>query len=102
MQLLSLPRGRSFLFQWLALALVGGVLGASPNVDGNGGNNILINTSAASAATAPVSAAKVPAPPPGHWSFQRLRDPPLPAVRNQRWVRTEIDRFVLARLEQRG
>ncbi len=34
------------------------------------------------------------------WSFQKPVRPTPPAVRNRRWMRNEIDRFVLARLEQ--
>jgi hypothetical protein len=37
-----------------------------------------------------------------HWSFQPIQDPPLPPVRNAAWPQTAIDRFVLARLEERG
>jgi cytochrome c553 len=36
------------------------------------------------------------------WSFQPIADPPLPSVRNASWVRSDIDRFVLARLESEG
>lgn len=35
-----------------------------------------------------------------HWAFQAPVRPSLPAVRNTRWPRNPIDRFVLARLEQ--
>jgi hypothetical protein len=37
-----------------------------------------------------------------HWSFQPITQPEPPAVTNADWVRNEIDRFVLARLEQEG
>ncbi len=37
-----------------------------------------------------------------HWAFAAPVRPPLPAVRNVRWVRNPIDRFVLARLEAAG
>jgi hypothetical protein len=37
-----------------------------------------------------------------HWAFQPVRDPALPVVRRQDWVRTSIDRFILAKLEERG
>jgi hypothetical protein len=37
-----------------------------------------------------------------HWSFIRPERAPLPAVRNESWVRNPIDRFVLAKLEQNG
>ena len=36
------------------------------------------------------------------WSFQPVTRPTPPAVKNAAWVRTPIDRFVLARLEARG
>jgi mono/diheme cytochrome c family protein len=36
----------------------------------------------------------------GHWSFIPPERPPLPAVKNEGWVRTPIDRFILARLER--
>ncbi len=35
-----------------------------------------------------------------HWSYRPLSHPAPPTVRNQRWVQTPVDRFVLARLEQ--
>jgi hypothetical protein len=37
-----------------------------------------------------------------HWSFVGPVRPGLPEVRNPGWVRNEIDRFILARLEQVG
>ncbi len=36
------------------------------------------------------------------WSFRPVGQPALPAVRNTDWVRTDVDRFVLARLEAEG
>src|SRR5262249_14876528 len=36
------------------------------------------------------------------WSFQPLKKPPVPAVSHQFWPKTDIDRFVLARLEKEG
>jgi hypothetical protein len=36
------------------------------------------------------------------WSFQPVRDVRPPAVRDVSWPRGDIDRFILARLEQRG
>ncbi|MCI0363677.1 MAG: DUF1549 domain-containing protein, partial [Phycisphaerales bacterium] len=35
------------------------------------------------------------------WSLQKPRLPALPAVRSQGWVRNDIDRFILSRLEAR-
>ncbi|MBL69785.1 MAG: hypothetical protein CMO74_15305 [Verrucomicrobiales bacterium] len=37
-----------------------------------------------------------------HWAFQPVKEPPLPSVQGGKWVRTPVDRFVLARLESRG
>ena len=37
-----------------------------------------------------------------HWAFQPLGRPALPEVKDDDWVRTPIDRFVLARLEKEG
>jgi mono/diheme cytochrome c family protein len=36
------------------------------------------------------------------WSFQPLKKPPLPAVSHDTWAKTDIDRFVIARLEREG
>ena len=48
----------------------------------------------------PASAAKDE--PPQHWAYRPPIRPALPAVRTAAWVRTPIDRFVLARLEKEG
>jgi mono/diheme cytochrome c family protein len=37
-----------------------------------------------------------------HWAFQPVRKPAIPTVKNKAWVRTPIDAFVLARLEEKG
>jgi len=37
-----------------------------------------------------------------HWAYQRPRRPALPTVRDQAWVKSPIDAFVLARLEREG
>jgi hypothetical protein len=37
-----------------------------------------------------------------HWAYVKPTRPPLPDVKEPRWVRTAIDRFVLARLEKEG
>jgi len=37
-----------------------------------------------------------------HWSFKPVTKPVPPAVKNQAWVKNEIDRFVLAKLEADG
>ncbi len=36
------------------------------------------------------------------WAFQSLKDPLPPTVANDAWVRTDIDRFVLAKLEEQS
>ena len=37
-----------------------------------------------------------------HWSFIKPTRPELPRVQQASWVRTDIDRFILAKLEQEG
>lgn len=37
-----------------------------------------------------------------HWSFQPITNPPVPAVKDESWPRTDIDRFILAALEAKG
>ena len=37
-----------------------------------------------------------------HWSFQPVRRPAAPMVKDRSWVRTPIDNFILARLEREG
>jgi hypothetical protein len=37
-----------------------------------------------------------------HWSFQPPRRPPLPQVKDQRWVRNPIDAFILRQIEEFG
>lgn len=34
-----------------------------------------------------------------HWSFQSVQRPALPAVKDEHWSRTPVDRFILAKLE---
>src|SRR6266849_2326158 len=36
------------------------------------------------------------------WSLQPLKNPTAPAVKDPRWAKTTIDRFILAHLEQEG
>jgi hypothetical protein len=36
------------------------------------------------------------------WSFQPIRDPAVPAIKDVAWAKTDIDRFILARLEKEG
>ncbi|WP_437221873.1 PSD1 and planctomycete cytochrome C domain-containing protein [Planctomicrobium sp. SH661] len=37
-----------------------------------------------------------------HWAFEPVQAPPIPAVRQQSWVRNEVDAFILERLERNG
>ncbi len=37
-----------------------------------------------------------------HWSFQPVKRPPVPAVKNRAWVANPIDAFILAKLEAKG
>jgi len=59
-----------------------------------------INTGAVWPKTADATAASKPEI--RHWSFQAVTKPNLPAVRATAWVRNEIDRFIVARLEREG
>ena len=43
-----------------------------------------------------------PKPQVDHWAFAQLRRPSVPQVQRTDWVRSEIDTFILARLEQAG
>src|SRR5947207_2789782 len=36
------------------------------------------------------------------WAFQRPAEPLVPSVKNRSWPRTTIDRFILAKLEEKG
>jgi len=37
-----------------------------------------------------------------HWAWRPIRKPDLPRVRNRKWATTDIDRFILAKLEAKG
>ncbi|MBV9746149.1 MAG: DUF1553 domain-containing protein [Acidobacteriia bacterium] len=37
-----------------------------------------------------------------YWAFQPIAKPAPPAVKNKQWVKTPIDAFILAKLEERG
>lgn len=36
------------------------------------------------------------------WAFHKPEDPTVPVVKNQRWAKTPVDHFILARLEDKG
>ncbi|MDQ6707744.1 MAG: DUF1549 domain-containing protein, partial [Acidobacteriota bacterium] len=38
----------------------------------------------------------------GFWAFQAVRKPPVPGVHDVKWPKSDIDRFVLARLEEKS
>lgn len=37
-----------------------------------------------------------------HWSFGKLARPPVPKVKDTKWVRNPVDAFILARVEEEG
>jgi hypothetical protein len=37
-----------------------------------------------------------------HWAFTKVNRPDVPKVKNEKWVKNEIDRFILEKLEERG
>ena len=37
-----------------------------------------------------------------YWAFQPVKKSPVPAVKNKAWVKTPIDAFILAKLEEKG
>ena len=49
-----------------------------------------------------VHAAVKAAEPQRHWAYQPVVRPALPAVKQSTWPRTDLDRFILARLEAKG
>ncbi len=36
-----------------------------------------------------------------HWSYQPVKNPPVPNVQNKSWVKTPVDSFILAKLESK-
>jgi len=36
-----------------------------------------------------------------HWAFQPVKMPSVPAVKNRRWIKTPVDAFILAKLEEK-
>ena len=37
-----------------------------------------------------------------HWAFKAVKRPTPPAVKNEAWIQNDVDRFILARLEENG
>jgi hypothetical protein len=50
----------------------------------------------------PDTESAVDAKSPGHWAYLKPISPPIPNVKGSTWVRSPIDNFVLARLENEG
>ena len=36
------------------------------------------------------------------WSFQPIKDPPIPATENRNWAAQSLDHFILAKHEEKG
>ncbi len=65
--------------------------------------NDLLGTSSAFGLALALALATQAAPDPGqHWAFQPVRPVEPPAVKGTRWVKTPVDRFVLAGLEAKN
>ncbi len=60
------------------------------------------STTAPSSSTAPAKPAGFTPEQRAYWAFQPLTTPTVPTVRDTKWAKTNIDRFVLARLEHDG
>jgi mono/diheme cytochrome c family protein len=103
------------LVEWVRAGAVWPTYGASAAAQSAGGVKPVEGTAPAAAAAAkssdpPSTAPSRPAAKPyvitpeqrAFWSFQPIREPPVPAVAHADWPKTDIDRFVLARLEQEG
>ncbi len=37
-----------------------------------------------------------------HWAYQPLTTTPPPGVKNDKWIKTNVDRYILAKLEEKG
>ena len=37
-----------------------------------------------------------------HWAFRPIAEPPVPRVKDEAWPRSDVDRFILAKLESEG
>ena len=62
--------------------------------------NTLVKWIAAGAPGLPAGERNAEAP--RHWSFQPVRRPTLPRVKDAAWIKTPIDAFALAKLEAKG
>ena len=50
----------------------------------------------------PASNEKYTRQPGRHWAFQPIQDYSVPKVKDQGWIRTPVDGFILAKLEEQG
>ncbi len=57
---------------------------------------------AAAAQTQPAADADIERARGKHWAFRPVQDPPVPPVRNEAWCSGDIDRFIVAKLEEKG
>ncbi len=73
------------------LRMVGGTVGM-----------LLLTAVAWPQSTPKVLVSSVTGPASRFWSFQPVKKPSLPAVKNAAWCKTPIDRFILAMLESKG
>ena len=58
--------------------------------------------SESSVSEVPDDAAGASKPQTSHWAFQPIRDTTPPKVGDESWIRNPLDRFILARLEEKG
>ncbi|OAI19222.1 hypothetical protein A1507_07935 [Methylomonas koyamae] len=63
---------------------------------------VAISGDAESADEKPAVAAEAPQSKSKLWSYQPVKTPAVPAVKQQDWVRTPIDAFILAKQEEKG
>ncbi|WP_232529354.1 DUF1549 domain-containing protein [Methylomonas koyamae] len=63
---------------------------------------VAISGNAESADEKPAVAAEAPQSKSKLWSYQPVKTPAVPAVKQQDWVRTPIDAFILAKQEEKG
>ena len=68
-----------------------------PEANSKSAQNAVSKASASAASAFPY-----PADRRNFWSFQPVKNPSLPVVKNAAWCKTPIDRFILARLEAKG
>src|SRR6185503_3363781 len=64
------------------------------------GTTLLLAPCLLIASSLALAAAEIDASKLSHWSFQPVVRPQPPTVQAKSWVRNDLDRFVLARLEQ--